>query len=132
MMKETPTLQRIRLRAALLGLQMWRNNNGAFQDKTGRLVRYGLANDGPNKNYRSPDLVGITPIFVTEQHLGMTLGVFTGLEVKREGWKRPTSKHEQEQDKFLSIIREHGGIGSFVTSDDDLWRIFIDPFNLYR
>ena len=54
----------IRLEASRKGLRLWRNNVGAFIDKNGNFIRYGLANDSKRMNdlIKSSDLIGIRPV----------------------------------------------------------------------
>ena len=82
---ETVVQQQARLKLARIGSQMWRNNVGACVDDAGRLVRYGLANESSQMNrcIKSSDLIGITPVVVTPDMVGKTIGVFTALECKR-------------------------------------------------
>lgn len=98
---------------------IWRNNSGACYDDRGRLIRYGLGNDSAeiNKIFKSPDFVGITPVFITPRHLGMTFGVFTGLECKHSDWHMtPGDTHAKAQGKFHDVVRQHGGFAGFVTN----------------
>lgn len=46
-------------------------------------------------------------------------GGFAWLEVKREGWQRPSDAREERQAAFLAAVREAGGIGCFVRSVDE-------------
>ena len=132
---EAGVQQQVRLRAADRGARLWRNNSGACEDKTGRLVRYGLANDSPavNKIFKSSDLIGITPIVVTHPMVGGTVGIFTAAECKEPGWRyagdkacscRPHSSQckpcrEKAQFAFLSLVNGLGGIGKFVSNPED-------------
>ena len=52
------------LEAPRVGARLWRNNVGACEDKTGRIIRYGLANESKQQNAicKSSDLIGIKPI----------------------------------------------------------------------
>ncbi len=124
-MSEQAVQSSIRLAAANAGLLLWRNQSGACYDDTGRLIRYGLANDSAqlNKRIKSSDLIGITPTLVTQQMVGRTVGVFTAVEVKHEGWTKPTNDREHAQAEFIRIVVEKGGIAGFAASVDDLWRL---------
>ena len=117
-MKEAPTQQRIRLAAAEDGVQLLRQNSGALFDKQGRMVRFGLANESPamNKTYKSGDLVGITPIVVTQDMVGMTLGIFTSVECKRTGWTYKGDAHEIAQSRWAYWVKQHGGLAGFASS----------------
>lgn len=123
---ESELQQRVQIAAKHFGCTLMRNNRGACQDHTGRLIRYGLGHVGPNDKYKSIDLVGITKVLITQEMVGTTLGVFTALEVKDENWK-PTKKfdeHETLQNNFLQWVTLNGGIAAFVNSVDNLKQIF--------
>jgi len=115
---EAVVQQAIRLEASRRGMRLWRNNNGACVDDTGRMVRYGLGNDSSkvNKHIKSSDLIGITPI----QIAGRVLGVFTAIEVKRGGWKYKGTAREKAQLAWLELVTALGGIGKFTASVEDL------------
>lgn len=42
------------------------------------------------------------------------------IEVKREGWTKPSDEREIEQANYLRYLREHGAIGIFATSTADV------------
>jgi hypothetical protein len=100
--RETPIMQAIRAEVnAIPDVRVWRNNSGALNDDTGRLVRYGLGKG-------SPDLIGIA------------WGRFIAFEVKVPG-RKPT--HEQEI--WIDMIKEFGGavcvVHSVVEALEFLW-----------
>lgn len=121
-MSEAAAQSQIRLAAAQQGITLWRNQSGACYDDTGRLIRYGLANDSAqlNRRLKSSDLIGITPILIEPRHLGHRVGVFTAVEVKHPGWKRPGNDRERAQAEFIRIVREKGGLAGFATCVDEL------------
>lgn len=110
---ESYVQSQLRLMAPKLDASLWRNNSGAMLDTSGRMVRYGLGNDSKrlNDEWKSPDLVGITRV--------NGYGVFTAVEVKPEGWRGPSTKHEHAQSNFLQTVEALGGIGMFATSVND-------------
>lgn len=121
-MKESAVASHIRLAAARLGLSLWRNNSGACTDQSGRVIRYGLGNDSArlNKVIKSSDFIGITPVVITPDMVGQTIGVFTAVETKAEGWKySPSDERAVAQAQFHAIVRQAGGIAGFATSVDD-------------
>ncbi len=127
-MSESAVQQRVRLEAARFGLQMWRNNSGAFTDDQGRLVRFGLGNDSAaiNATIKSSDLIGITPITITPAHLGRVLGVFTAIECKPEGWHmRPGDERALAQQAFHGIVKQIGGFAGFAQAPGDLWKVIV-------
>lgn len=114
----------LRVTAPKYGCSLWRNNNGASIDETGRHIRFGLGNDSKKLSevWKSSDLIGITPM--TSTAVGQTFGVFTAVEVKKPGWKKPSNKREIAQEAFLRTVRSMGGIGMFAQSVDDYRRMF--------
>lgn len=42
------------------------------------------------------------------------------IECKRPDWTKPTDQREREQDNFLQIVRNHGGIALFATSAEQV------------
>lgn len=128
-MNETSIQTELRLEASRLGMFLWRNNSGACRDVTGRVIRYGLGNDSArlNEHFKSSDLVGFTPMLITQEHVGKTVAVFTGVECKRSDWRgHPTDKREIAQQAFLDTIKRGGGMAGFATSVSDLYTIIGD------
>jgi len=125
MSNEAVIQSQVRLAAAQRGITLWRNQSGACYDETGRLIRYGLANDSAqlNRRLKSSDLIGITPILVEPHHVGRALGVFTAIEVKHAGWRGPSNDRERAQAEFIRVVREKGGIAGFTASIDDMERM---------
>jgi len=122
-MNETPVQQRVRVRASELNVTLWRNNSGACYDDTGRLIRYGLANDSKEMNavIKSSDLIGITPLVITPDMVGQTIGVFTAIETKASDWTRqPGDKRAEAQAKFHDIVQRNGGFAGFASSPNDV------------
>lgn len=101
-MSEAATIQEIRLALGRVpGLTLWRNNCGALLDRSGRLVRYGVANPGGS------DLLGFRSVTVTPDMVGKTLAVFAGIEVKAANGKHPVTP---EQQRFIANLTEAGGL----------------------
>jgi len=105
----------IRLNASARGARLWRNNNGAAVDRTGRPVRYGLANESAamSKKIKSSDLIGLRPVIITTEHVGQTLGQFVAIEVKKPGWRYKGTPRETAQLKFIQIVTALGGYAKF-------------------
>lgn len=101
----------IMLALSKLGARVFRNNVGIakYQADNGQWhrVKYGLATG-------SSDVIGLTPVEITPDMVGRTIGVFTAIEVKA-GRGRSTP----EQDAFISMVRERGGIAGVARSVDD-------------
>lgn len=126
MQDESEIQQHIQMQAMMYGCTLMRNNSGAAQDVTGRLVRYGLGHVSPNQQIKSSDLIGITKVVITPDMVGKTIGVFTAFEVKKGNWN-PNKKldaHEQKQKNFIDWVIQNGGIASFVNSVENLKDIF--------
>lgn len=105
-MSEMAVLRRILDACGRGAVRLFRNNTGALEDKTGRIVRYGLCKG-------SSDLIGWQTVEVTPEMVGQRLAVFVALEVKDKG--RLTA----EQAQFLEVVRRAGGIAGEVRSVED-------------
>lgn len=108
----------VRLEAPKHGVLLTRNNVGALQDETGRVVRFGLFNESKDQNdiLKSPDLVGIRKIVITDSMVGTVVGQFVAREVKHAGWTWGEDlKRETAQLACLNLITSYGGDARFVT-----------------
>lgn len=122
-MLETPVQQRARVVGSQVGLLVMRNNVGACYDNTQRLIRYGLMNESAelNARYKSSDLINITPVRITAEMVGKTVGIFTAFETKKTGWYLTQGDaHGQAQDAFHILVRSYGGIAGFITDAADI------------
>jgi type IV secretory pathway TrbF-like protein len=63
-------------------------------------------------------LVGITPITITQDMVGKTIGVFTAIEVKT-----PKGKPTEEQINFIQRVRDLGGFAGVAQSVEDALEI---------
>ena len=118
-MSESAVSQRIVLAASKKGIRLFRNNVGACEDTTGRSIRYGLANISKQMStvVKSADLIGITPVKIAKNHVGSTIGVFTSIESKREGWLYKATEHEKAQNNWLNVVRSLHGIAYFANNE---------------
>lgn len=126
MTTEALTQQKSALLIEELHGRAWRNNSGAYQDETGRWIRYGLNNESKkvNDEVKSSDLICIVPTLITQEMVGYHLGVFTALEIKKPNWHlTPGDKRGQAQGRFHQIVRNSCGFAGFVTHTDDVLRI---------
>lgn len=124
-MNEAAVQSHIRADFAFIG-PIWRNNVGACEDASGRLIRYGLGNDSAqlNAQIKSSDLIAITPVRITAGHIGMTLGVFTAFECKPSDWTlRNSDERALGQMRFHDIVRASGGFAGFARSPLEARRI---------
>jgi len=106
--------------------QLYRNNSGAFQDESGRWIRYGLANDSTalNREIKSSDLIGITPVQIQPYMVGYWLGVFTAFECKPSDWvQRPGDERAAAQARFHDLVRGACGFAGFVRQPADIYPI---------
>lgn len=112
----------IRLKASQEGRRLWRNNRGAVTTDDGRHIRFGLANDSAkmDKAVKSSDLIGITPVYISPEHVGRILGVFTSVEVKAPGWVYKNTPREQAQLAWLQAIVSLGGFATFASHPSHL------------
>ena len=110
------------LEASRKGVRLWRNNVGALQDKTGRWVRYGWANESEklNKVLKSPDYCGWRKTLIQQQHFGMYFGVAVLREFKHEGWNYTGQGREPAQLAFLSMAAADGCDAAFCTGEGSL------------
>lgn len=115
--------QKIRLQAGYNNTLLMRNNNGAVTTEDGRHIRFGLMNDTPamNKKSKSSDLIGITTIEITHEHVGTKMGVFTAIECKKPGWVFKGTPRENAQLSFHNLVKLKGGIAQFATGPEDIW-----------
>ncbi len=125
-MLESAVQSHTRLELARAGAIIQRNNVGACEDKTGRIIRYGLMNDSVqlNRQFKSSDLINIIPVLIGPQHIGRTLGVYAALECKQSGWHlTPGDQRGQAQLRYLELVRSVGGIGAFITDPTQVGQI---------
>lgn len=116
---EAAVQARARLHHSARGTLVWRNNVGAMQDESGRMVRYGLANETREENERvkSADLVGGEPRLITPQMVGGTILQFWSRECKPVGWTYTGRGREPAQLRWLLLLAAHGGDAAFTTME---------------
>ena len=106
-LSESGVQSRVRLAAARAGYLVWRNNVGAMQDaESGRVVRFGLANESKaeNEQTKSSDLVGVKPG-----------GQFWCRECKPVGWIYTATPREVAQLNYIQLVNSQGGDAAFTT-----------------
>lgn len=110
------------LEGARKGVRLWRNNVGVLEDRTGRPVRYGLANQSKQENevIKSGDLIGIRPVAITPAHVGQVIGQFVSREAKEPGWKYSETPRELAQLRWAEMINSLGGDACFATGEGTL------------
>lgn len=119
---ETDVGATVSLEASRLGGRMWRNNIGVAFDRTGRPVRYGIANDSAalNEVLKSSDRIGCMPVLIEAHHVGTVMGRFTAREIKRPGWRYTGTPRERAQLNFLTLVSALGGDATFATGGGTL------------
>ena len=88
--------------------RLLRNNVGVAVTESGSVIRFGLA-------VGSSDLIGWTPVTVTQDMVGSRVCIFTAIEVKRSPRQKPT----QEQLNFLAAVKKAGGIALVACSVEE-------------
>ena len=119
---EAAVQSRVRLEAAKKGLGLWRNNVGGASLPDGSFLRYGLANDTKalNERFKSSDLIGIRPVYITTAHVGHTLGQFVARECKTANWRFTGTAREMAQLAFIEFVISKGGDAGFCTGEGTL------------
>jgi len=120
MSNEETTLQtEIQLALAHESVRIWRNFVGtAWQGKVSkyknsivmshaRVLTCGLA-------VGSSDLIGFVRKKITPEMVGHYVAIFTAIEVKT-----PTGVATVEQQKFIKMVKDNGGIAGFARSIDE-------------
>lgn len=112
----------VMLEASRKGVHLFRNNVGALKDTTGRVVRFGLANDSKQINdvLKSSDLIGLRSVIIGPQHVGHTFGQFVAREMKTPGWQYTGDTHEVAQLNFINLVNAAGGDACFATGEGSL------------
>jgi len=98
------------------GSIVFKNNVGYAQKtdpNTGKKywIRFGLCEG-------SSDLIGITPVTITQGMVGKTVGVFTAIEVKKDVNKSYDKHRMETQQRFIDFINRNGGF-AFKSDDPD-------------
>ena len=132
MTPEAKATEAVRLSAPKHNARIFRNNSGGCLDKTGRMIKFGLGNDGSkaSKQLKFGDYVGFTPIVITPDMVGQTIAVFTNLEIKPDGDMQKTltkacsqGTREYFQWKTCEFVKSFGGLAGFVTNENDVKQV---------
>ncbi len=120
--KEAKASHAVRERCSAWGMRLFRNNSGVLMNDVGIPVRFGLGNESSrtNKELKTGDYVGWTPVAITPEMVGKVIPVFTNVEVKANGFlkKDVYNKNSREygQDNFNRLVVKYGGIAAFVSN----------------
>ena len=98
-MRESNIVAECMVALSKAGCTVFRNNTGALPDRTGRIVRYGLA-------VGSSDVIGWTPD-----------GRFLAVECKTD-----TGRATEPQDRFIAAVNRSGGRAGIARSPDQCRR----------
>ena len=132
MTPEQKATDEVRESASQFGVKLFRNNAGGCKDETGRMIRFGLGNDGTkaSKVLKFGDYIGFTPVIITPDMVGQTLAVFTNMEIKPDGDLQKTlheasklGTREHFQWKTCEFVKRFGGIAGFVTNKSDVEKV---------
>lgn len=115
-MKESDIEKLCRLAAAQNDMVIWRNHRGAAKTDRGGFITFGLGPDGAS------DEIGFTKVKITPDMVGDTVAVFTAIEIKKPG-SSTAKKRLKSQKRFVSNIKEAGGIAGFARSPEDIKKI---------
>ena len=67
------------------------------------------------------DLIGFTPVVITQDMVGQKIAVFCAVECKTE-----TARPSPEQLHFCDFIRKSGGLAGIARSPEDARKILVD------
>lgn len=99
---------------------LFKNKRGVFKSMDGsRVVNAGLEPKG------CADLVGITPVTITAEMVGRTIGIFTAIECKTA-----TGAIRPEQAQYIQFIKAKGGIAGVARSSADAINILKNTLDL--
>lgn len=122
-MKESDIQNQILIELSKQGTVAFRINAGSFwageimSNKDNMLLM-----KNPRKVQGAPegtsDIIGCTPVMVTQSMVGQRVGVFTAIEVKR-----PKGNVKSSQLNFIDVVKRMGGIAGVARSPEDAVRI---------
>ncbi len=132
---ETGVVKDLMVHGSELGAVLYRNNTGKLPDANGRWVEFGLC---PG----SSDIIGPQPVVITQEMVGMTVGVFVAAECKvpegmtedemfawaLSGAMNKAKRHALEQVQFLRVIRANGGKAGITRNREEMAALLRGPF----
>ena len=114
MVTEKDIERRIIKYCSQIGSTVFKNEVGLAWTKNGYPIRFGLC-------VGSSDLIGITPVVITEDMVGKKIGVFTALEIKKN--KKGSYKATDQQKAFINFINNNGGKAGVIDSENDVLEV---------
>jgi hypothetical protein len=132
-MSESLTLKQIMIEFSRRGSRLFRNNVGsAWMGKIFRpphtmtvavtnkdIIIYGARPVSFGLAVGSSDLIGWTPVKITEHHLGKTFAIFTAIETKSNRGRATNA-----QEAFTNIVKASGGLSTIARSVDESLEVF--------
>jgi hypothetical protein len=115
MTSEANIEKEIALAASEDGNRLLRNNVGAYKDKRGMWIKYGVGGVGGS------DEIGWTSITITPEMVGRTVPVFTAIEAKSAN-----GRLQKDQKLFLGSVERAGGVQGVARSVKDYRAIIAD------
>lgn len=110
-MTEKDVERKLILHASEIGSTLFKNNVGMYRDERGNVVRFGLCKG-------SSDLIGWTPVTITQAMVGKRIAVFTAVEVKKN--KHGSYRATDDQLRFISAVNRNGGLALVADCNEDL------------
>jgi len=101
-LSEAAFMREFLLEMSKKGVRLWRNQVGTYKLIDGRVITTGFGRG-------SSDLIGYTPVVITQDMVGQKIAVFTAYELKSE-----TGKATPNQLWFIDHIKKAGGIAALV------------------
>lgn len=99
-----------------------RLTDGSVHVQAARPIALGFARADGNPQDGTSDLIGWTPVVVTQDMVGATIGVFTAIETK----KTKGGKTSDDQLNFIEQVRRAGGIAGVANSPEAAKKIIED------
>jgi hypothetical protein len=107
MNRESNILNRVRLAVSRAGGRLFRNNVGLFTTINGDKIRTGLT-------VGSADLIGWSPMIITQEMVGRQVAVFLSIEIK-------TAKGRPSKSQIIwrDVVLKAGGVAGIARSGDE-------------